>query len=164
MYCLRAEFPESYPWVPPVLTFVTPIWHPNVCPMTGSVQTEVMYPQWLFSIPILQVLEDLQDLLAHPVVDGPCEDLDPQDVTIEKVQHQFMFSPELFARVAKRWNRKSLGLECAFYKDARTSRSQSVFGLNSLDDSLSLACLRPKCSRKLSSPSERFVPRSPLAA
>lgn len=165
VYCVRVVFPESYPWVAPSLTFETPIWHPNICPQTGRVQLEALYPQWLFSISMLQVLEGLLDLLACPRVEEPLEDVCPTFVDIDKVRHQFCFAPKVFEKVARRWNRKSVQLETFFHADQPRPRANSFFASDPAEDSPLLLDGKQRLScRKISVCRERVLPRSPLAA
>jgi len=123
------EFPKNFPWVPPCLSFQTPIWHPNVCPNSGEVQLKALFPQWLMSVSILEVLRKLVDLLKQPVVEEVPEKapVDSNGPSIDTVRFQFCHDNPLFLKVAERWTRKSLQLEPLLPQLCREDNRLSVF-------------------------------------
>ena len=122
------EFTESYPWDPAVITFLTPIWHPNVCPQTGKVEGKVLCPNWNFSYTALWLLKRLVNLLKSPqVMELPELSDDPRPpVNIDKIKQQFIERPHLFAKVAFRWNKNSVKSEPLQIQNGRALRSKSV--------------------------------------
>lgn len=129
IYGVLLNFPKNFPWVPPEITFQTPIWHPNVCPNTGTVEMEALFPQWVMSISVPDVLRRLKDILKNPVLgDVPDETpVDSEGLTVDKVRYQFCHDNSVFKKVAKRWTRKSLDLEPLLPLLCRGERGSTAF-------------------------------------
>ena len=43
IYELRVVLPVDYPFVPPKIWFITPIWHPNICSQIGRM---CVFDEW----------------------------------------------------------------------------------------------------------------------
>lgn len=72
LFHLKIRLPEIYPRVSPVLTFTTPIFHPNVSP-TGDIQLgELDRTQWSPVLTIRTLLISLQALLSDPNLAEGC--------------------------------------------------------------------------------------------
>ena len=69
---LWIDFPTDYPFKPPKVQVVTPIYHPNVS-SDGSVCMGILKEDWSPKIKISQVLEFIRDLLSNPNPDHPLE-------------------------------------------------------------------------------------------
>merc|ERR1712070_742709 len=68
-YELRLSLPSNYPFSPPRLEFVTPVFHYAVS-TEGRVCLPVLQEDWAPSKGLVDVLEDLQDLIHnHTKVD-----------------------------------------------------------------------------------------------
>ncbi|GMS88388.1 hypothetical protein PENTCL1PPCAC_10563, partial [Pristionchus entomophagus] len=91
---LDIDIPESYPFCPPKIKFITRLWHPNVSSQTGLICLDILKDQWAASLSLRTVLLSIQSLLALP------EPNDPQDAVVAK---QKMAEPELFERTARFW-------------------------------------------------------------
>lgn len=127
VYGVLLEFPKNYPWTPPSVSFQTPIWHPNVCPSTGAVEMQALFPEWLFNVSVLDLLRRLVDMLRTPLVDDapdavPVDSVGP---TLDTVRFQFCHENPLFRKVAIRWTRKSLELEPLLPQLCQLSRFSS---------------------------------------
>lgn len=129
VYGVLVEFPKNYPWVAPSLSFQTPIWHPNVCPVSGEVELGALFPQWLMSMSIVEVLRKLVELLRQPVVEDLPDELPAESngPSIDTVRYQFLHDNPLFLKVAERKTRKSLGLEPLLPQLCRGDNRSSVF-------------------------------------
>ena len=58
---LRIDFPPTYPSAPPVVTCVTPVFHPNVDPRTGQICASVLTGrEWTPRDGLMEVLITLQ--------------------------------------------------------------------------------------------------------
>ena len=62
---LRLEFPPSYPYAPPAVTFRTPIFHPNV-DFSGRICLDILKDKWSAAMNVQSVLLSLQSLLGEP--------------------------------------------------------------------------------------------------
>ncbi|KAG8673160.1 hypothetical protein FPOAC2_06591 [Fusarium poae] len=70
------NLPTDYPFKPPVVKFVTPIYHPNVTnDNLGNICLGLLKPDaWKPSTKLYAVLEALRNLLEEPQLDSPLED------------------------------------------------------------------------------------------
>ena len=66
------QFPPDYPFRPPVVTFLTPCYHPNVEAKAGGyVCLDILREQWSAVLSLSTVLVSLQSLLSEPNCDSP---------------------------------------------------------------------------------------------
>jgi len=72
---LLVDLPNEYPFKPPVINFVTRIWHPNVTfDEKGSICVGILKNEaWKPSSKIISVLQAIQNLLLEPNPDDPLE-------------------------------------------------------------------------------------------
>ena len=91
---LEVKIPETYPFNPPKVRFLTKIWHPNISSVTGAICLDILKDQWAAAMTIRTVLLSLQALLASPEPD------DPQDAVVAR---QFKDKPDLFLQTAQHW-------------------------------------------------------------
>lgn len=91
---LEVKIPETYPFNPPKVRFLTKIWHPNISSVTGAICLDILKDQWAAAMTIRTVLLSLQALLASPEPD------DPQDAVVAR---QFKEKPDLFMQTAQHW-------------------------------------------------------------
>ncbi|CAG5122090.1 unnamed protein product [Candidula unifasciata] len=91
---LQIKIPETYPFNPPEVKFVTKIWHPNISSVTGAICLDILKDQWAAAMTLRTVLLSLQALLAAAEPD------DPQDAV---VAHQYKENFDIFERTARHW-------------------------------------------------------------
>ena len=68
---LDIKFPEDYPFKPPKIKFIQPIWHPNVSKSNGDICLDILKSNWSPALGILQVLISISSLLEDPNPDDP---------------------------------------------------------------------------------------------
>jgi len=93
-FILEIKVPETYPFNPPKVRFITKIWHPNISSVTGAICLDILKDQWAAAMTLRTVLLSLQALLAAAEPD------DPQDAVVAK---QFKENYEMFKLTAKHW-------------------------------------------------------------
>lgn len=93
-YELDIVIPETYPFNPPKVKFLTKIWHPNISSVTGAICLDILKDQWAAAMTLRTVLLSIQALLASPEPD------DPQDAV---VANQYKEKHETYLVTARHW-------------------------------------------------------------
>eukprot|EP00041_Stephanoeca_diplocostata_P009860 m.155112 g.155112 ORF g.155112 m.155112 type:complete len:206 (-) comp17929_c0_seq2:504-1121(-) len=91
---LSIEIPEAYPFSPPKVKFLTPIWHPNISSQTGAICLDILKDQWAAAMTLTKVLISIQVLLSSAEPD------DPQDAVVAT---QYKDDRAMFERTAAHW-------------------------------------------------------------
>lgn len=69
-FSLELFCPEDYPLSPPLLRFITPVYHPNIDRL-GRICLDILKDRWSPALQIRTVLLSVQALLAAPNPDDP---------------------------------------------------------------------------------------------
>jgi len=67
---LSLNFTSKYPMDPPVVKFITPIYHPNVDDQ-GNICLDILKDKWSALYEVRTILISIQSLLGEPNVDSP---------------------------------------------------------------------------------------------
>lgn len=116
-YRLEIKIPDTYPFSPPQVRFITKIWHPNISSVTGAICLDILKDQWAAAMSLRTVLLSLQALLAAP------EPNDPQDAVVAR---QYQDNQRVFHLTAQHW--------AASYAEANYSNPEFDSLLNQLKD------------------------------
>ncbi|XP_035681093.1 ubiquitin-conjugating enzyme E2 K-like [Branchiostoma floridae] len=93
-FLLEIKIPETYPFNPPKVKFMTKIWHPNISSVTGAICLDILKDQWAAAMTLRTVLLSLQALLSAAEPD------DPQDAVVAK---QYKENRHLWEKTARHW-------------------------------------------------------------
>jgi len=86
--------PESYPFQPVKMRFITRVYHPNVSSASGAICLDILKDAWSPVLTLKSTLISLQSLLCSP------EPRDPQDAEVAK---HYMTSKDSFEETARYW-------------------------------------------------------------
>eukprot|EP00057_Strongylocentrotus_purpuratus_P006671 XP_011661145.1 PREDICTED: ubiquitin-conjugating enzyme E2 T [Strongylocentrotus purpuratus] len=100
IFKLEIHIPDRYPFEPPKVQYVTPIYHPNI-DTSGRICLDLlkMPPagNWKPSLNISTVLTSLQLLMAEP---------NPDDPLMADISAEFKHNRAVFVEKAKEWTKK----------------------------------------------------------
>ncbi|EDO47887.1 predicted protein [Nematostella vectensis] len=100
IFKLDIQIPERYPFEPPKVRFVTPIYHPNI-DSSGRIclDTLKMPPKgmWKPALNISSVLSTILILMAEP---------NPDDPLMAEISNEFKYNKAQFLEKAKEWTLK----------------------------------------------------------
>lgn len=69
-YRLLLEFPNSYPYSPPAVHFLTKCFHPNI-DINGSICLDILKEKWSALYDVRTILLSIQSLLGEPNNESP---------------------------------------------------------------------------------------------
>ena len=70
---IEVNIPSEYPLKPPVLKFITPIYHPNVDSNSGDICKDIYASDWTPVKRIISLIETIQGMLIAPNLSTPIE-------------------------------------------------------------------------------------------
>ncbi|XP_055079111.1 ubiquitin-conjugating enzyme E2 T [Periophthalmus magnuspinnatus] len=97
IFSLEIKIPERYPFEPPNIRFITPIYHPNIDNCGRICLDALKLPPkgaWKPSLNISTVLTSIQLLMAEP---------NPDDPLMADISSEFKYNKQLFSEKAKKW-------------------------------------------------------------
>jgi len=92
--------PETYPFQPVKMKFITKVYHPNISSASGAICLDILKDAWSPVLTLKSTLISLQSLLCSP------EPNDPQDAEVAK---HYMTSRSGFEETAKYWTQVYAG-------------------------------------------------------
>ena len=88
VFFLSVDFPDDYPFHPPVLTFKTPIHHPNIGD-DGGIRLDILGVNWSPALTLSKVMMSLSSLLSDPNPDDPYPGREAVAQSYLRDRHQF---------------------------------------------------------------------------
>ncbi|XP_062871331.1 ubiquitin-conjugating enzyme E2 T [Trichomycterus rosablanca] len=100
LFTLEIKIPDRYPFEPPKMRFLTPIYHPNI-DNAGRICLDVLKlpPKgaWRPSLNISTVLSSVQLLMAEP---------NPDDPLMADISAEFKYNKAVYLEKAQKWTAK----------------------------------------------------------
>nr|XP_046252102.1 ubiquitin-conjugating enzyme E2 T [Scatophagus argus]XP_046252103.1 ubiquitin-conjugating enzyme E2 T [Scatophagus argus] len=100
IFSLEIKVPERYPFEPPKIRFLTPIYHPNIDNSGRICHDALKLPPkgaWKPSLNISTVLTSIQLLMAEP---------NPDDPLMADISSEFKYNKQIFMEKAKKWTQE----------------------------------------------------------
>jgi ubiquitin-conjugating enzyme (huntingtin interacting protein 2) len=93
-YEVDIAIPQTYPFSPPKMKFITKLYHPNVSSASGAICLDILKDAWSPVLTLKSTMISLQSLLCSP------EPKDPQDAEVAK---HYLTDREGFENTARYW-------------------------------------------------------------
>ncbi|CAN9382313.1 unnamed protein product [Alternaria alternata] len=94
---LTMDFPEIYPRAPPIVEFVTKVYHPNIDSENGWICLNILTMDWSPVLTVSTVLLSIRAFLDSPDTDDPA---------CPGIAKEYVYRREVFDQTARYWTEK----------------------------------------------------------
>jgi ubiquitin-conjugating enzyme E2 D/E len=91
---LTIQYPQNYPFLPPTVTFVTKIYHPNIDSNSGFVGLSCLEEEWCTALTMSTILLSLRAFMGSP---------DPEVCVMSEIAEEYLVKQEAFEEKAREW-------------------------------------------------------------
>lgn len=134
--------PDSYPFNPPKVRFLTKIWHPNISSVTGAICLDILRDQWAAAMTLRTVLLSLQALLQAAEPD------DPQDAVVAR---QYKDDQPAYDTTARYWANVYAGAPGSYPECEQKIRKLKDMGIREEDARTALSTYSWDVARSIES-------------
>ncbi|XP_070601839.1 ubiquitin-conjugating enzyme E2 T [Erythrolamprus reginae] len=121
VFALEVIVPERYPFEPPKMRFLTPIYHPNI-DSAGRICLDVLRlpPKgaWRPSLNIATLLTSIQILMNEP---------NPDDPLMADISSEYKYNKQAFLKNARQWTEKYASQTTMSLEITNEEKSQAEF-------------------------------------
>ncbi len=101
-FLLTVSFTAKYPFEPPEIVFITPIYHPNIN-RQGQICIDILKKAWAPGLTIQKVLLSIMSLIAAP---------NPDDPLVPEIAFIYKTKKNVFDATARDWTIKYAKSDC----------------------------------------------------
>ncbi len=98
VFQIKCNIPDDFPLRSPALSFITPIWHPNIASESGAVCLDILKSAWLPVVRLHELFSQyIPQLLLYP---------EPSDPFNQEAAALMKTDPKLYALITRKYTLK----------------------------------------------------------
>ena len=121
IFWLHIDYPEDYPLKPPIITFLTPVYHPNI-DQHGRICIDILEKAWSPCLQTQTILLSILSVLHHPIVDN-------DDALVHEIAQKYLLDNADYCDIVRIYTASASGLR---------PDTSNLVNLTAIDSSLTL--------------------------